>query len=394
VLSVTISSPILALNLLFRHPLPIPSLFESSSDFPRALLRIPSVACSLPGLPSERFSHEYKRSGSVTVVEGRRSDDVWISNGDAVDGKNRIGRALGMMVPKPRLAMLPLTDTEDGEVTPPLPIQSEDTTDLAVTSIPPSEESAEMGRVRKDSKASSYYSGGDDSIAFAGQIVVAQRHYSALAQTVVVPASPDRREFADAGEMLNVASATGVTVKQTSGPSTHLRTRSVSSVNNVPQTPTTSRTNVSPPPSFPLPPTPPNVRAARLARLVHKKSFSSGFSIGVVDGENEIDALSAGVLPFLVPGLIIGTNVRVKHPDLDGSPPVTLSKGSKRSMHSEFGGSEFSSPQVHSTPARGKVRVEQDVKVSGHGKNHRSLPRLVRFLAFFRDIKLTISLLK
>ena len=105
-LSVTLSSPLLALNLLFRSPIPIPTeLFETYSEPPSAVLRAPSPQSTAAG--SYKCSHEYKRSGSVTVVESRRSTDVWLTNGDAVDGKGRIGRAIGLLGPKPRLAVLP-----------------------------------------------------------------------------------------------------------------------------------------------------------------------------------------------------------------------------------------------------------------------------------------------
>lgn len=86
-LSVTISSPILALNLVFKSPLPIPSgLFDIHDDMPQNVVRGPSPTDSER---TYKASHEYKRSisPSVTVVEGRRSGDVWLSKGDAVDGK-------------------------------------------------------------------------------------------------------------------------------------------------------------------------------------------------------------------------------------------------------------------------------------------------------------------
>jgi hypothetical protein len=40
----------------------------------------------------------------MTVVEDRRSQtgDVWIANGDAVDGKSEMSRALGMPSPSPQ----------------------------------------------------------------------------------------------------------------------------------------------------------------------------------------------------------------------------------------------------------------------------------------------------
>ena len=125
-----------------------------------------------------------------------------------------------------------------------------------------------------------------------------------------------------------------------------------------PEQPVSERNNsISPPPSFPLPPTPPNVRAARLAMLAHKKSFSSGVSLNQIDDINEIDAMTAGVLPLLVPGLKVGEDMKIKSGNY--SPP----------------GKDFSSPEVHSTPA--KVRQPRPRKRSGHKKNRFSLPRFV-----------------
>ncbi|KAI5981615.1 hypothetical protein EDD15DRAFT_2203726 [Pisolithus albus] len=55
---------------------------------PAAVLHVLSPADTLA-----TYVRDYKRSGSVTIVEGRRSGDVWISQGDAIDGKGRLGRA-------------------------------------------------------------------------------------------------------------------------------------------------------------------------------------------------------------------------------------------------------------------------------------------------------------
>src|ERR1700753_3793609 len=123
ILAITLPPLLLAISVLFHWALPVPSgLFESTAQPMPELARAPSPAIARP------WSHEYKRSGSVTVVEGRRSGDVWISNGDAVDGKTKIGRGFEMLNSKPKLSVLPLADgivkTIDGELTPPLPLQS------------------------------------------------------------------------------------------------------------------------------------------------------------------------------------------------------------------------------------------------------------------------------
>ncbi|KAJ7098784.1 hypothetical protein B0H15DRAFT_590840 [Mycena belliarum] len=366
ILSITLSSPLLALNLVFRSPLPIPhGLFDIRGELPTHVAHGPSRGGSVP---TYKWSHEYKRStsASVTVVEGRRSGDVWLTNGDAVDGKSKVGRAFGLMSPMPKLSVLPPEEEEEnGQLTPPLPMQNEDSSmPITVLNSTQSEMSAQFGRLREDS-ASSRISAADESLAYASKIMVAQRHYSALAQTMHVSSSPEKRT--SIGGHLVAASGVGPSRQRQSA---HLRTRSGSSVQH---SPTTESFSPSPPPSFPLPPTPPNVRAARLAHLKHKKSFSSGFSFGAVDDMNEIDALTAGVLPLLVPGLKVGNNMRIK--DGDWTPPTSYSRAKgKRAVKrlDEFGG-DFSSPEIFSTPARTRARAK---KTSMHKRHHFSLPSL------------------
>ncbi|KAJ7724872.1 hypothetical protein B0H16DRAFT_1384673 [Mycena metata] len=365
ILSVTLSSPLLALNLLFRSPLPIPhGLFDIRGDLPTTAVRDDAPKGSVP---TYKWSHEYKRStsASVTVVEGRRSGDVWMSNGDAVDGKSKMGRAFGMITPMPKLSVLPPEEDDSAPLTPPLPMQNEDSSlPVSIHNSTQSEMSAQFGRLRQDSKASSVV---NESMAYATQIMIAERHYSALAQTLVLP-SPEQRT--SVGGHLAVAS--GVGPSKPNRQSAHLRTRSTSSI---PASPATDSFNISPPPAFPLPPTPEKIRAARLASLKHKKSFSSGFSFGAVDDMNEIDALTAGVLPLLVPGLKVGSNMRIK--EGDWTPPASFSraKGKRtvKQMH-EFG-EDFSSPDIHSTPARTRAHARPK-KTSMHKRHHFSLPSL------------------
>lgn len=357
-LSITISSPILALNLLFRSPLPIPSgLFDARNGPPLSAARVSSSPSSLD------FVRGYKRSGSITVVEGRRSTDIWLSNGDAVDGKTKFGRAVGMLTPAPKLSVLPPKELDDdGQVTPPLPIQMEDETPSFGVPTPQSQNSAELGRMK--SVASSHYSGADESLAYASRIMIAQKHYSTLAQTVLVQASPDKGP--------SVVGVTGAAIEQ--GSKGHLRARSISSVSHSSST----RAAPSPPPSIPLPPTPPTLKNARLAKLGHRKALSSdAFSFGPqADDFNEIDAMTAGLLPLLVPGLKVGDDMKIRD---NISPASTFSKASRKKVSREFGGmstsEEFSSPEVHSTPAR--KRESRAKRASGHKRNHYSLPRYV-----------------
>ena len=367
-LSVTLSSPLLVFNVLCGSPLPIPTgLFDIRGPANPSLDLLPG------SLPPHKWSHEYKRStsASVTVVEGRRSGDVWISKGDAVDGKGKLGRAVTLLAAKPKLSVLPPESCDEPD-TSPLPFHNDDSQAIHVHGTPHSELSAQFGRLRTESNTSFRNSGVDENVALATRIMTVQRHYSALAQTVVVPSGVTlNRDSAGANALLSMA--TGATKSKPVNHSSHLRTRSVSSMNGPATAKSRDDSNISPPPSFPLPPTPPNVRAARLAMLAHKKSFSSGFSFGTVDDINEIDALTAGVLPVLVPGLTVGDNMKIKEGDY--SPPGTFSKskGMKAAKKLAEFGAEFSSPEVHSTPAR--RRAPRGRKESGHKRNHFSLPR-------------------
>jgi hypothetical protein len=128
----------------------------------------------------------------MTVVNGRRSGDVWISNGDAVDGKTKITRALRMLAPTPKLSVLPPEEAlQDSKSTPPLLMQLEDSpVPVTLPNTLHLETSADFGRIRKNSKASShYYSGGNESLAYALQIMIAQRHYSTPAHQPSMPSS-------------------------------------------------------------------------------------------------------------------------------------------------------------------------------------------------------------
>jgi hypothetical protein len=363
-LSVTLSAPLLAFNLVFRAGLPIPTgLFDTRE--PTHAANPNRVSTSPSELPQWKWSQEYKRSMSTTptVVEGRPSGDVWIQKGDAVDGKSKFGRAMSMLTPAPKLSVLPPLENNDEGLKPPVPYHEGDSSiPVNIHSRSHSETSAQFGKLRSESRATTNQTSSEEA-AYQSKIMVAQRHYSALAQTFVVPAtSPEPQEDA-------LANATGVAPKKR----THLRNRSTTSSMSASLTHNSSSYgNISPPPPFPLPPTPPNVRAARL--LAHQKSFSSSYSFGPVDNMNEIDALTAGVLPLLVPGLKVGSDMKIK--DGDYSPPGTFSKskGKKAAKKMNEFGTDFSSPEVASTPAAGLGKRPRDRKNS-HKKNHFSLPR-------------------
>lgn len=381
--SLATSSPILAFNILLRSPLPIPiGLFDIRPGTPSTLVG-GSSGSTLP----THFSHEYKKSDgtavsvgkrfsnkhkrststTVTVVDGRRSGDVWLTNGNAKESKSKFDRAFTMLERVPKLSVLPIEDDDEDAITPPTAIQDPSASmSMVHKHLTPSPGSAEMGRLRSDSPLSS--GPFEESLAFSTRIMVAQRHGSALAQTMVIPASPPAQV---------TATSTAFNQKRVS----HLRSRSHSSVVTAKSQALSNHSDTtsspSPPPTCPLPPTPPNVRAARLRQLKHKKSFSSGYSLHVVEKEqNQIDELTAAVLPGLVPGLKIGANMRVTKGSY--TPPSTRPVD----ILKEFGingDGEFSSPEAQSTPytvGHGNARRKQKKMSEAQRRKHMSLPSL------------------
>lgn len=87
------------------HPLPHLSLYQASTgNFIRHSMRhsteFPNTHHKISHL---RIRH---KSRNYTAVEGRRSGDIWIDNGQAVDGLNRAERVLSLLLPHPRLSVL------------------------------------------------------------------------------------------------------------------------------------------------------------------------------------------------------------------------------------------------------------------------------------------------
>ncbi|KAI0294605.1 hypothetical protein B0F90DRAFT_1281458 [Multifurca ochricompacta] len=108
VISVTISSPILALNLLLRHPVPIP----------HGILGAPHVRHSVVPYTSPINGAIYNSSckgkgtgtGQVTSRRHTTTTDMWLIKGDAIDGKSRFKRVLSVLAPSPKLSILPVSD--------------------------------------------------------------------------------------------------------------------------------------------------------------------------------------------------------------------------------------------------------------------------------------------
>lgn len=383
-------------SILLKHGLPVPTgLFDSRKPLLPTLAPRSTSPTDTLHVPSR--SGEYKRSASMTVVEGRRSTDVWIASGEAVGGKSKVGRALTMLAPAPKLSVLPPEDSEDVSpptpITPPLPIQDAPSTAPAT---PTTVSSIEFGRSRARTKSttSSARLSEDESTAFQARIMTAQRHYSQLAMAVIMPPSPDPERTASNPTTPTDGGAMSTGVDMMTPPNrgnAHLRTRSASSWSS-PQFPT------SPAPNSPLPPTPPNRFAHRKTQSSASAGASAGDSSGydfgyVAHGDaNEIDALSAKVLPILVPGLTVGVNTRVTPGNAIPSPNSLLgpirrsSQASKRSSKSrysqasaapEFGGyviDEISEPRFHSTPHQRNGPAPKK-SAAERKKHHFSLPR-------------------
>lgn len=126
----------------------------------------------------------------------------------------------------------------------------------------------------------------------------------------------------------------------------------------------------------PCPVTPKNFKAASAAKrtVTHRKSYSSTmdeFSFGPINNDdmNEIDALSAGLLPLLVPGLKVGSDMKITE-GWKFSPTMMSSAPRHSRVPSELGGvsSGSHSRKVNTAQPRQK-------KVSTHKRHHFSLPR-------------------
>jgi hypothetical protein len=377
------SSPLPFYPAVFLHPTPTPSL-----EHLQARAFSPADTSASGSLP---YDMVHKNSSQATVVESRKSSDVWLEKGDAVDGKGKFGRAFEMLHPVPKLSVLPLDheamdddDTNDSQRTQtpltftfPLSIRTSNagypTRDemerYRMSSDPvvqaagaalakKAARKAEMEREsQRKRKASSVHS------VEKTKIMIAERHVSTMAMTVVMPKSPVESQ---ASWSSSVARQIGDVMAG------HLRSRSVSSA--APSTSTTyskasatgSTAPISPPPSFPLPPTPPSVR-----RLKHARSqSSSALSLGAVLSElYDIESLSAALRRkkrTTSTGEIDEVEELI-HAMATPVMPLKTKKGPDWSSESK----PFESPENHSTPVQ-EARKRKDSRHKRAG--HYSLP--------------------
>ncbi|KAI0252067.1 hypothetical protein BJV78DRAFT_388512 [Lactifluus subvellereus] len=99
--SVTISSPLLALNLLLRHPISFPDIFDVPPAPPSITRRAPSIGST------STFADVHKR-GSSTKQIATPTTNLWLVKGDAIDRKGYLERFLRVLVPSPKLSILPV----------------------------------------------------------------------------------------------------------------------------------------------------------------------------------------------------------------------------------------------------------------------------------------------
>lgn len=264
-----------------------------------------------------------------------------------------------MLSPAPKLSVLPSEECGDDCGIAPLSLQLNHSPSCGVPALQ-SQNGTELGRAK--SIVSSHDSAANESLACVTEIRTAQKHYTTLAQTVRVRAAPERGP-----SVVDVPGSAAIDPSSKGYP----RARSVSCPTR-PQSTTAAPTT---PPSSPLPPTPPNIKSPKRGKTGHGRSLSTGaFPLIATNDIYEIDAMTAGLLPRLVPGLKVGSDMKIRGSIL---PAGTLGAASKAKHSSELGAltnyRAFSSPELHSTPAR--RQETQSGKISGQPRNHYSLPR-------------------
>ncbi|KIM25144.1 hypothetical protein M408DRAFT_26361 [Serendipita vermifera MAFF 305830] len=268
IIAQTIPSPLLALSISFRVLLPIPSnLFSTKSKHVKRKSTATTTA-----LPLHRYSNELQlrgKSGSYTVVEGRRSGDIWVETGQAVDGRSKVERMMSLLVPNPRLSILPLQENGTMETVTELiqygkaqqsqvhTVQDEDVDEIAL--VP------QRFRPMQAADSSVSATTGEESPASVAHVMTAQRYQPFPARILQFSAG---RRFGTCGPPL------------------------------------------SPPPASPLPPTP-------------DESLEEGRSLP----PRLMEKLAAEMLPILVPGL----KVAEKQPTNSNEP--TPSSGSESSTN-------------------------------------------------------------
>ena len=107
------------ISLVLKAPLPIAIDYSFPKEEGTRARPTQNSSATLPIHTNSTQLHVRGKSGSYTVVEGRRSGDIWIEKRHAVDGLSKAERTVSLLNPYPKLSVLPLRD-ETIDVAPPL----------------------------------------------------------------------------------------------------------------------------------------------------------------------------------------------------------------------------------------------------------------------------------
>lgn len=329
VLSATLTAPILVVNSIFC-PLPVPmGLFELPSNLPK---------------PSG-LRDKYRRSGSITVVEGRLSTDVWMLKGDAVDRKSRLSRATSLLSRVPKLSVLPQQDPDNQaqpKTHPTIPEQENSAATSAYVAI----EADSIGNIERTFYTKARYSPSVSSIgeSLAAAIHAAERRNvpeSIPGMTGSVPLSRRTSTSSRSSRGSQIHSKRFSTNLETIRDDNSVPSREGSLI-SLEHSSNEQCHNVH----RELSPAPPVSQGpSRNSTVDFSQEESYGETVEPTlsrppehpRGTYEIDSLSANLLPQLLPGLTIGSDIRVI------ATPERARRNTATSM-------AFSSPDVTSTP--------------------------------------------
>ena len=121
ILAMTLPSFILAFCIAFR-PFPFPEIPSTRTDDEPQSPCTTAAGSPTPFLPTLTQSstdfrstsrlHKRSASATVSVFQVQRTDDIWLWNGDAIDAKNKLARAMSFLSPKPKLAVFSSTSLD------------------------------------------------------------------------------------------------------------------------------------------------------------------------------------------------------------------------------------------------------------------------------------------
>jgi len=274
IISIVVSSPLLALNIALHSQMPLPVTLFSAGDHQYGF---PSLA--LPWFRSMSANQKgSSRAQTPTVVDSRRNGDIWLGRRKAVDGRSRIERIFALTVRVPKLTFMSNENIKELETSVPRSTQRDD---LATGNSENSHSIIEqVGGTSRQRHLTHDDSSMPSIVTIQHGILTAQRQVSARAMTLQLSPSPGP------GSVDIVKNQTPEPVT-TQNQSPQHGLESSQSIEQLPAR-STSRSFISP-----LPPTPEHLRAYR------------GHVRCPVPDTNQIDGLSAGMLPMLVPGLKI-----------------------------------------------------------------------------------------